>query len=34
MTEKNTKIFNLKSKYSPAGDQAEAIKSINKYIND
>jgi len=31
MTEK---IFKLKSKYSPAGDQEEAIKSINKYIDN
>jgi excinuclease UvrABC helicase subunit UvrB len=28
------KHFKLKSKYSPAGDQEEAIKSINKYIDD
>ena len=26
------KIFKLKSKYSPAGDQEEAIKSIQKYL--
>ncbi|MDQ7022463.1 MAG: helicase-related protein [Candidatus Gracilibacteria bacterium] len=31
MTEK---FFKLKSKYSPAGDQESAIKSINKYIDD
>ena len=31
MTEKH---FNLKSKYSPAGDQEQAIKYINKYIDN
>lgn len=31
MTEKH---FKLKSKYSPAWDQEQAIKSINKYIDD
>jgi len=31
MTEK---IFKLKSKYSPAWDQAEAIKDCNKYLED
>lgn len=28
------KIFNLKSKYSPAWDQGEAIKDLEKYINN
>lgn len=32
MSEKN--IFKLKSKYSPAGDQGKAIKSLEKYISD
>jgi excinuclease UvrABC helicase subunit UvrB len=31
MTEK---IFKLKSKYSPAGDQEEAIKACTKYLNE
>ncbi len=28
----NGNIFHLKSKYSPAGDQGEAIKSLTKYL--